>query len=288
MSASGRHHLSHADMPLLDDWSIEITARDAGKLDTALACMPRGSQVSVTFLPNESFEDRIVTAERVRAVGLEPMPHISARRIASVEELDRFLAALVDRAGVRRIFVIAGDTAPTKGPYQDALAVIESGLLEKHGITHVGIAGYPEGHPQIADELLWSAMEAKIAALASRGMTSSIMTQFGFNADPALEWLEALRARGISIPVRIGVAGPTSVKTLMKFAAICGVASSAKVLAKYGISVTKLFGSAGPEPVMDELNARYDPALHGLAHIHFFPFGGLEKCTDWVRAYQSA
>lgn len=270
---------------LLHGHSLEITARDGDKIALLAGRVLQGTPVAVTFLPGEDAPARIHAARMLREAGYTPVPHISARRLRSERELDDFLAAVTDQAGVDRAFVIAGDLPEAAGPYADALAVIRSGLLARRGIKQVGIAGYPEGHPGISDEMLAKALRDKREALLEAGHDVWIATQFGFDADPVLTWLEALHSAGIDMPVRVGVAGPASVKSLLRFAARCGVGVSAKVVAKYGLSITQLLGNAGPGPLISELSARLDPARHGEVRLHFYPFGGLEKTADWIAAH---
>jgi methylenetetrahydrofolate reductase (NADPH) len=267
---------------LLRDLSVEITTRDLGGIAALAARVPARTQVAITFLPGEGFEARLGAARQVRDAGLTPVPHISARRIRSADELEMFVAGLVDGAAVDRVFVVAGDLPEPAGPYADALAVIRSGLLARYGIERVGISGYPEGHPAISEATLWQAMIDKRDALRAADHDYWITTQFGFDADPVLAWLGAVRARGVQAPVRIGIAGPASVKALLRFAARCGVGTSAKVMAKYGLSLTRLLGTAGPAPLVEDLAAGLDPDLHGDVRLHIYPFGGLERTADWI------
>jgi methylenetetrahydrofolate reductase (NADPH) len=270
---------------LLRDPSIEITARDHDRVDLLRAAFAERTAVSITFLPGDDFDSRILAACRVRDAGFTPVPHISARRLHSVEELDSFLAALTDSAAVDRVFVVAGDIAEPAGPFEDALSVIRSGALARHGIESVGIAGYPEGHPNISNAALERALYEKLEALDAAGQSSWIATQFGFDADPIVDWLARLRLRTM-VPVRVGVAGPASIAALLRFAARCGVGVSAKVMAKYGLSLTQLLGSAGPGPLINELEERLSPETHGDVQLHFYPFGGLAKTTDWIANFR--
>jgi len=272
---------------LFADFSLEMTAKDIEQLEAAANIIPANSVVSVTFLPGEAFADRIDAAAAVARLGLRPVPHISARRITSAGELEGFLDRLSERIALEHAFIVAGDLPAPAGPYQDALAVIRSGLLEKYGIRHVGISGYAEGHPAISREKLDQALRDKTAELVARGIESSIMTQFGFDAGPILSWLERIRAEGIAQPVRIGVAGPASIKTLLRFAARCGVGASASVMKKYGLSLTRLVGSAGPDPILADLSAGLDRGAHGDAKLHFYPFGGFVKTAEWIAQYRA-
>jgi len=268
---------------LLRDLSIEITAKDHYKIGLLRGRLPEATPISITFLPGEDFESRVLAACRVREAGFTPVPHISARRLHSAAELDSFLVALTARASVDRVFVVGGDIAEPAGVFADALSVIRSGSLARHGIAQVGIAGYPEGHPAISSAVLERALFDKLEALDAAGQGSWIATQFSFDADPVLDWLAALRIR-TAVPVRVGVAGPASITALLRFAARCGVGVSAKVMAKYGLSLTQLLGGAGPGPLIEELGERLSADVHGDVRLHFYPFGGLEKTAEWIQA----
>jgi len=223
----------------------------------------------------------------VRSLGFEPMPHFSARRIASEEEFRGYLEGVVDEAGVRRAFVIAGDPSAPEGPFADSAALIQTGAFEAAGLTAIGLAGHPEGHPAMTAAQCHAVLAAKCAAVAARGMAPLIVTQFAFDAAPVLRWLEELRGQGIDAPVRIGVPGPAGIKTLLRFAARCGVGASGAVLAKYGISLSRLIGAAGPDKFVDALAAGLGPQ-HGPVRLHFYPFGGLERTARWIGEYRAA
>jgi methylenetetrahydrofolate reductase (NADPH) len=184
------------------------------------------------------------------------------------------------------MFLVAGDPPVPAGPFADTMALLQTGLFEGHGIQAIGIAGHPEGHPAMDAEQCWAALETKRDEITRRGMATLIVTQFGFDPDPFIAWLEELRARGIDAPVRIGVPGPAGIKTLLRFAAHCGVGASASVLTKYGISITRLLGTAGPDALVDRLAARLTPA-HGPVRLHFYPFGGLARTVEWINDYEA-
>ena len=272
---------------LVGTYSIEMTAKDGDALRVAKDLIPRGTSVSITFLAGETAPARIAAARQARGYGFSPRPHISARRIASEQELESFLADLAAQAQIDRAFVVAGDLAQPAGPFFDALAVIRSGLLGRYGVRDVGISGYPEGHPDLSAEKLWQALRDKHQALTDLGHSYDIITQFGFDAKPVLDWLQKLRDGGITAPVRVGVPGPASVKTLLRFAARCGVGASASVMAKYGVSITRLLNTAGPDALISELAAGLEPARHGKVFLHFCPFGGLAKSAQWVRDFSA-
>ncbi|MCG2620935.1 methylenetetrahydrofolate reductase [Arthrobacter sp. I2-34] len=273
---------------LLDGFSLEMTGKDVPALEEAAELIPPGTRINITFLGNEDQPLRVAAAAAARRLGFTPVPHISARRLASQQELEQFLDALAAAAAPKDVFAVAGDPAQPLGPYEDSLALIRSGLLGSYGIEHVGISGYPEGHPDISNEMLWRALADKYAALQDLGLESSIITQFGFDADPVLDWLAELRLRGIGAPVRIGVPGPAGIKRLLSYARRFGVASSAGIVHKYGFSLTNLLGTAGPDKYLGDVAERQDRAGHGRVLAHFYTFGGLKPTAEWVRDVRHA
>jgi len=269
---------------ITEGFSIEMTAKDIDGLREAAPKLPPATPVAVTFLPGETLEARLAAAREVRALGFEPMPHFSARRIKSETEFKSMLEKMVEEAGARRCFVIAGDKPEPEGPYPDSSTLIETGMFEANGILAIGIAGHPEGHPNMTREECFAVLEKKCAMINDRGMKPIIVTQFGFDPDAFMDWLMELRARDIDVPVRIGVPGPTNVKSLMKFAARCGVSASTSVLAKYGISITKVLATAGPDKMVDTFANSFN-SKHGRVRLHFYPFGGLPKTAEWIDEY---
>jgi len=270
---------------MTDGYSIEITAKDQQSLHDAADSIPADTPVAVTFLPGEDLDSRIAAVKAVRSYGLEPMPHFSARRIHSEEEFETYVKTAVDEGKVKRCFVIAGDPSTSEGPFNDSSDLIETGIFEKYGMKAIGIGGHPEGHPNMSDEECWQVLHKKCNEIDKRGMAPLIVTQFAFDAEALLNWLKELRARGIDAPVRLGVPGPAGIKTLIKFAGRCGVGASASVMKKYGISITKLIGSAGPDKMVEDLKLGLGQE-HGMVRLHFYPFGGISRTMDWIRDYE--
>jgi len=269
-----------ACLRLLRDFSLEMTGKDIDQI--AGAAIPPGTKINVTFLGNEDLSMRVGAARAVRNDGFVPVPHVSARRLRSDDELAVFLEAL----DADRIFAVGGDPAAPHGPFPDALSVIESGLLEAHGIRSVSIAGYPEGHPDISDKSLQKALDDKYAALKERGLSGEIITQFGFDVDPVLDWISGVREKGIDLPVRIGVPGPAGIRKLLRFGARFGVGTSASIAKKYGLSLTNLMGTAGPGRFLRALATDYHPDQHGEVKLHFYTFGGLRATSEWIADFR--
>lgn len=270
---------------LLRDFSLEMTGKDVPALEEAAAVIPPGTRINVTFLGNEDLGMRVAAARAVREHGFVPVPHLSARRLRSQDELEEFLAALAEVGAAEHVFVVGGDPETPEGPYADSLSVIRTGVLPRHGVRGVGVSGYPEGHPGIDDATLWSALTDKTAALREQGLEPEIITQFGFDKDPVLDWLAEVRRRGVGAPVRIGVPGPAGVRRLLGYARRFGVGTSAGIVQKYGFSLTNLLGTAGPDRFLRDLAAGLDPAVHGQVLLHFYTFGGLRATAEWVREF---
>ena len=275
------------DLPpagITDGFSLEMTAKDEASLRDAAPLIPAETPIAVTYLPGEEVGARVAATIAVRELGFEPMPHFSARRITSEDDFEAYLKAVVEKAGVRRCFIVAGDPPVPQGPYFDTMALIATGAFERAGIQAIGIGGHPEGHPNMSEAECWAVLETKVREIESRGMAPLVVTQFGFDPDAFLVWLKELRARGIMCPVRIGIPGPAGIKRLLAFAARCGVGASASVMKKYGVSITNLLGTAGPDKLVDAFaNGLGDE--HGRVRLHFYPFGGLRKTVEWIADY---
>jgi methylenetetrahydrofolate reductase (NADPH) len=283
-STSKRGAASSASL-LLDGFSIEATAKDRDTLRACAGDIAPGTLVAVPFLVGEPFAERLEALRSARELGFEPMPHFAARRVHSAAELDEQLSTAAAHAGVRSCLIIAGDAPEAEGPFLHSLDVISMGALERHGITQVGIGGHPDGHPHLTTEQGFEILGTKCAEITRRGMSPVILTQFAFDGSSMLTWLTDLRARGIDAPVRLGIPGPAGVKTLVRFAARCGVGASKSALAKYGISLGRLLGSSGPESLLGTIAGGLGPE-HGIVRLHFFPFGGIQNTVSWIRNFQ--
>ena len=273
---------------LLADYSLGVAWQELGDLEQARALVPPGTRVHVGFLDSEDMAMRVSMVRAVRRAEFVPVPIIAARRLLSQGMLARYLTELRAAGATGSVLVVAGDPEPPRGPYADAASVIGSGLLEYHGVREVSVAGHPGGHPAVADGVLWQSLAGKAAALDRQGLTGSVVTQFAFDADLVLTWLAEVRARGFSLPVRIGVPGPASVKRLLAYAARCGVGVSARAAREYGFSLANPTGEAGPGRLIQALAAGLDVRLHGEVKLHVNTFGGFAATVEWVSAAAGA
>jgi methylenetetrahydrofolate reductase (NADPH) len=257
------------------DFSLEATRPGAAEIATLAAILPPATQVYLTAVPTVDPRALITAAAALRKAGLEPVAHIAARRLTSAGQLSELLAGLRGDADLRRLLIIGGDV-DASGPFADALAVIQHGRLREAGIEDIGIGSYPEGHPRIPQRRLEEALDQKIAAARAAGLKATIVSQFSFSPERILAWLTRLRACGITVPVKVGMAGPASVTGLLRYARRCGVAASLRGLASGAGSA--LIGHAGPGAIIEALAAAGDLG----ATAHYFSFGGAVETARYA------
>ena len=259
-------------------FSLEATRPNAAEIAALADMLPGGTAVYFSAVPTITPQELIAAAALLRKFGLEPIVHIAARRIRVAADLQNLLASLRGEADVRRLLVIGGDV-DTSGPFPDALAVIQKGRLREAGIEEIGIGAYPEGHNRIAAGRLAVALDEKIATATAHGLGVHIVSQFSFSPEHILAWLKQLRACGITKPVKVGMAGPTSVPGLMRYAKRCGVNASLRGL--MAGAAAGLIGHVGPDRIIETLSLAGDL---GDAAPHYFSFGGVLETARYACA----
>jgi len=263
---------------LLQGFSVEATRPTDADI-AALHGMPSGTRIYISAVPGRAAEEIIDAAIRLRAAGFDPVPHVAVRNFQSTGALDEFLARLNGEANVQRLLAIAGDR-DAHGPFRSAIDAIDSGSFRRRGMRAIGIAGYPQGHPRISDEVLMRAMSEKIAAAEATGLAVDIVTQFCFDARAIVDYAAKLRAVGLEQPIRVGLAGPANIGTLLRYASRCGVRASAQALVRRAGLIRGAFSQASPDEI---IRALADAAPEGVS-VHFFSFGGLAATARWTRA----
>lgn len=267
---------------LLADASIEVSARDLHVAGAALGSIGPGAQVFIPWTPNVGPRELVAATLRARELGLVPVPHVAARRIAGEADARELLQAL-HRNGARSVLLIGGDLPKPVGPYRSSLALMRAGLFQACGIAAVGIAGYPEGHPRIATSALREELELKLGCAAQAGLRSFVVTQFCFDGTLIARWVAGLRERGIDVPVRAGVAGPTTPARLLRLGVQCGVGHSLRALRGRLGAMARLAATHEPSDVIHELaEARLAAPSLGPLSVHVFAFGGLDATARWL------
>ncbi|HEX2653071.1 MAG TPA: methylenetetrahydrofolate reductase [Xanthobacteraceae bacterium] len=278
-SLSSASDINPAIAALMRAYSIEVTFPTPTEIEALREHLGPDSLVYVSAPPNHSRQELAQAIARVRSAGFEPVPHLAARGFTGREELEEFIRTITGEAGVTRALTIAGDIDKPRGPFIDALALIESDVLQRHRLVEVGISAYPDGHPKIADDRLSAALKAKLDAAYARGLAVHIVTQFCFDAEKILEWLRRVRYARIDVPIRIGIAGPTTLRTLMRYALKCGVRASLSGLTNP--KAMQLFGEAAPDQLIATLAQSID-RLKLDAALHLFSFGGAMHTAHWA------
>jgi methylenetetrahydrofolate reductase (NADPH) len=266
----------------LSDFSVEVTRPKLSDLEAIRDTAGAGTRVYVSAIPTRPSAELVEQSAMARKCGLEPIPHIAVRNYTSRDELSALIGRLSVEAGVRRVLVISGDRGDSAGPFTASLEIIESGILQQHGITHVSIAGHPDGHPVVADDVMHRALVAKIEAAEQSGLVADIVTQFGFDAQAITRWVMKMRDLGIECPVRIGLAGPTNLTTLLKYAQRCGVKASIGGITKHAGLVKNLFGVSAPDSVVRVLAGENATGSLGTVAVHYFSFGGVAATSKWA------
>lgn len=238
---------------LFDDFSLETTAGAVGELAAVSGLIAPGTRIAIPFLDGDDLPGLISAARTVRDLGFRPVPHLAARRIESAGTLTAL------RGVTDEIFLVGGDPAVALGPFADGAALLRSGLLAEHGVRHVGLPGYPGGHPVIEERRLWADLAGKAAVLRDQGLTGHVTTQF---AEPGqtLAWIGRARARGIDLPVRIGVPGPAGVPR--------------------GLSAR--LGNTEPDAASWATHLGTLGGGHAELMFHISPFGALPETVAWI------
>ena len=271
-----------------EDWSIEVTPVGATKIDSFASCLVPGTTVNVTFLPGSNPMDTVAVAKRLHNEGMNAVPHLAARSLKDSDQIDSLLASYRAEAGVNEVLIIGGGVDQPVGAFDNSLQILETGLLQKHGIRRVGVAGHPEGSPDISQIEIAEALGAKNALAKREGLKMYIETQFCFEAPIVLEWEKTVRAAGNELPIRIGIPGPATIKTLFRFAQISGIGPSMRFISKQARNVAKLMTVQSPHLLLSDLaRGMADDSDCLIEHFHFYPFGGFAKTAIYANAIAS-
>lgn len=267
---------------LVSSGTVEMSPRDTDQIPEAAALLPANMRVYVDSLPGRLHFSTLRAMEALCDEGLDPVPHIAARRIESRTALQEFVAGAA-HAGVRRVLLIGGDQPVPSGPYASSLHVLEEGIFAEHGIKEVGFAGYPEGHPRISQAMLEEALGDKIRVAQEQGLGVSVVTQFSFSPARIVEYCAVLARKHPALPVYVGMAGPTSMASLLRYAQRCGVSASLRALSGMGVAAAKLVTHSDP---MEQLAALARHCESGgtsnVVGSHLFSFGGFVQTSQFI------
>ncbi len=266
------------------------TLPDPDQVDKVCTHVPLGTRVFVASLPSRDRADTVAAVKTLNARGYIAVPHIAARALSSHAALEDFLYRLTGEAGCREALVIAGDRPDVAGPYAETMDVLLTGALERHGLQTIHVGAHPEGNRLIGAEALRAAMLEKDRYARSSDADFDFVTQFVFDGATVVDWAQKLRGLGIGLPVRLGIAGPADLGTLLRYAKICGIGVSTRALMRQGAGSVKLIRrTVKPDDLIDGLVAAAgtDP-LPEIAGLHIFPFGGVGRAMAWLAEARKA
>lgn len=276
-----RHRIS----AFLEGFTAETTPGAAAKIADYRAHLRPGTTVYITFLPGSDFDDTIAVAVRLKQEGFDPVPHVAARSIPDAAFLDDRLARLTAEAGVDHVLCVAGGRDVPLGEFSDTMQMLDAGLFDRHGISRIGLAGHPEGSPDISDRAIAAALEWKNGFAERSDAAFYLITQFCFEAAPVIAWDQRIQAEGNRLPVYVGIPGLASLKALIGHAKACGVGPSMRFLTRQARNVARLMSVNAPDRQLTEL-AGYAATVAncGIAGVHMYPLGGLKKTARWSYA----
>jgi len=283
--ASATEPALHAGLAeLLAAGSLEISPRELHRAGEVAALLPAGTCVYIPSLPGLPLPRTLETVAALRAAGLDPVPHISARRILDRDAFRSFLNEATSRYGVHRVLLVGGDEPHAKGPYSDSLEVLRDGVLADSGIREIGVAGYPEGHPRISGTVLHQSFMRKIRLAREQGLGIYVVTQFSFAPARVVEFCAALARGAPAISVYVGIAGPADPAALLRYAQRCGVSVSLRALRYLGSGIAQLVTHTDPGDQVAALT-RYNRSREpgNVTGVHLYSFGGAVRTAGWMR-----
>ena len=269
---------------LLVSGSLEISPRELHRAAEVAALRPAGTCAYIPSLPGLPLARTLEAVAAIRRAGLDPVPHVSARRIQNRDEFRDFLKRASLEHGVHRVLLLGGDEPRPKGPFNDSLQILEEGLLGECGIREIGIAGYPEGHPRIALEALEKAMQRKLDLARAQSIGVYALTQFSFAPARVVEYCAKLARQQPELPVYVGIAGPTDPVALARYAQRCGVSVSLRALRTLGTSIAQLVANTDPRDqvaAVARYNFKREPS--NVVGVHLYSFGGAVRTAAWMR-----
>jgi methylenetetrahydrofolate reductase (NADPH) len=244
--------------------------------DLVLEWVPRDVIVTVTASPAKGLDPTLALASRLAAHGYRAVPHLSARLVKD----QAHLADIVDQlraGGISDVFVPAGDAVSPAGEFDSALGLLQQ--LDQLGrpFPNVGITGYPQSHPVIGDDVTIQAMWDK------RRYATYLVSNLCFDPRTLRQWVRRIRARGVTLPLFVGMAGPIERTRLLKMAAKAGVAESSRFLARHGEWFVRLGtpGAYSPERLLGDVGLALTAPDSGVQGLHIFTFNQVQQTEQW-------
>tara|TARA_B110000438_G_scaffold153313_1_gene147323 strand:+ start:416 stop:1144 length:729 start_codon:yes stop_codon:yes gene_type:complete len=235
------------------NFSLEIGLR------TDLSTLPNINDIYITLLRGDQYKDVAYKARELIKLGKNPVPHFPARSIKNNDDLKSYVTMCKD-FGVKQVLVIGGGAQPI-GDFHCSLQLLETGLFEDFKI---GIAGHPDGSPDISDSDLEKAMIDK------KPYADYIVTQWLMETSPIVDFVSKQ-----TLPVHVGIAGPAKITSLLKFASIVGAKNSLSFLKSNASKAVDLFKPRKPDDMIEKIK-------NTSQNFHIYTFGGLNETNKWL------
>jgi methylenetetrahydrofolate reductase (NADPH) len=245
---------------------------------TVLRHVSRDLTVTVTSSPSRGIEPTLSLAEALTSRGYRVVPHVAARLIADRTELVRILAR-VEALGSGEMFVVAGDIAQPRGPFEGAAALLREMATIGGAPERIGVTGYPESHAFISDETTIQAMFDKVP------FATHIVSQICFDAAVIANWIRQVRDRGVELPIYVGLPGPTDAMRLLRLSGRIGLGESARFLRRHGSWLGRLTlpRAYRPEELLERLADSLAVPANGVHGLHLFTFNEIAEAERWRR-----
>jgi methylenetetrahydrofolate reductase (NADPH) len=274
--AQGRREADAAIAARLEHPRYEVLPLD-GIEDAVLEHVPRSITVTVTASPAKGLEATLAVAERLAREGYPVVPHLSARLVRDRAHLEEIVHR-VREAGVRQLFVPAGDAPMPAGEFDSAAALLSAMDGLRAEFDDIGITGYPESHHLISDELTIQAMTEKA------DMATCIISQLCFDARVIETWIARVRTRGTHLPIWIGVPGAVDYAKLVRISMRIGLGESTRFLRAHRDWMSRLVTRQfKPARLVNDLGGVCaDPAAN-VAGFHLYTFNDVARTERWRR-----
>ena len=272
----------------LDGYSIEVTPNAAAKIDNFSDVLPHNTRIYIAHIEGTPIEDMVKTAKKITDEGFVPMPHFPARIIENENVLSEWINQYANEANVEEALVIAGGANKPYGNFDSSIQLIETGIFDKANFKRIHVAGHPEGNKDIdsdkSNKNVNEALSWKNEFAKRTDAKIAIATQFCFDSNTVIRWVNDIHAIGIDLPIHIGIAGPAKLQTLLRYSIECGVGASIKILQKRALDLTKLLMPYEPTTIISEL-AEYKENHNdfNIEQVHFFPLGGTKTTAKWAK-----
>jgi len=227
--------------------------------NTDLETLPPIKDVYITLLPGGDYKETSQKASNLVKKGFNPIPHFPARSISNENQLKDYVFRCKD-SGVKQALVIGGSRDPV-GDFDSSIQLLETGYFEQ---MKIGIAGHPEGSPDISDSKLEKAMIDK------KPYADYIVTQWLLNPQPIIDFISKQ-----TIPVHVGITGPLKITSLIKFANIVGAKNSLNFLKSNFSKALDLMKPKDPNDLIGKVKSHTD-------YFHIYTFGGLKETNKWL------